>query len=67
VIFKSNKNIETFGQIAGYIFAYFLFTSILFFLLSIVHKIPSSWNYFNIMAVTFAVALAGIIIKRLLK
>jgi len=52
---------------AGYIFAYFLFTTILFFLLSLLHKIPSSWNYFSIMAITFAIALAGIIIKELLK
>lgn len=67
MIFERNKSIEKFGEKIGFIFSYFLFTTILFFILTLLTKIPESWSYFHIMAITFLIALLGIIIKKLLK
>lgn len=67
MIFEQNKGVEKFGEKVGYIFAYFFFTTILFLILMLLNKIPSSWSYMNIMAITFIIALVGMITKRLLK
>lgn len=67
MIFEQNKSITKLGERVGYIFAYFVFTTILFFILGILNKIPVTWSYFHIMAVAFIIALTGIVIKWLLK
>ena len=65
--FEQNKTIEKIGEKTGYIFSYFLFTTILFLLLVILKKIPESWSYFHIMEITILITFIGIIIKKLLK
>lgn len=65
--FESNKSTESVGEKIGFIFSYFLFTTILFFILLILNKIPASWSFFDIMTITFLIALIGAVIKRLLK
>ena len=67
MIFEKNKAIEKFGQKAGYIFSYFLFTTILFFILVLLGKIPESWSYIHVMGITILVVFIGFVIKRLLK
>ncbi len=67
MLFEQNKSLQKFGEKIGFIFSYFLFTTILFFILLLLNKIPESWSYFHIMAITFLIALIGIIFKRLLK
>lgn len=67
MIFEQNISIEKFGEKVGYIVAYFLFTTILFFILVILNKIPASWSYFHMVGITFLVAFTGTIIKGLLK
>lgn len=67
MIFEENKNIEKVGGVVGYLFSYFLFTTILFFILVLLRKIPESWSYFHVMAITILIAFLGIIIKRLLR
>ncbi len=64
--FEGNFN-EKIGERAGYSASYLLFTTILFFVLKLSNKLPESWNYLNVMLVTFIIALIGIIIKKLLK
>lgn len=64
---EKNKLAETFGRIIGYVFAYIVFTTILYFLLRFINKLPSSWTYFHVAGVTICISLIGIIIKRLLK
>lgn len=66
-VFEKNKTAEKIGHRAGYIFAYFLFTTILFFVLALLNKIPLSWNYLHIIAITLTISLTGIAVKRLLK
>jgi len=67
MIFEQNKSLEKLGEKLGYIFSYFLFTTILFFILMLLKKIPQSWSYFHVMGITILIALIGIIIKRFLK
>ena len=67
MIFEENKNIEKVGMMLGYLFSYFLFTTILSFILVVLRKIPESWSYFHVMAITILIAFIGVIIKRLLK
>jgi len=56
-----------FGEKIGYALAYFLFTTVLFFILKLLDKIPNSWSYFHIMMITFLIALLGVVIKRFLE
>ena len=67
MIFEQNRYIEKFGIVLGYTFSYFLFTTILFLILTLVKKIPESWTYFNIMSITVSIALVGIALKKILK
>jgi hypothetical protein len=67
MIFEQNKTIEKFGKKIGYIFSYFLFTTILFFILTILKKIPETWSYIHVMGITVLIALTGALIKRFLK
>jgi hypothetical protein len=65
--FEQNNNIKMFGEKIGYAFAYFLFTTVLFFILILLNKIPNSWSYFHIMMITFLIALLGVVIKGFLE
>lgn len=67
MIFEENKNIEKVGFVFGYVFSYFLFTTILFFILMLLRKIPETWSYFHVMAITILIAFIGVITKRLLR
>lgn len=67
MIFEHNRSVEKTGEILGYIFSYFLFTTILFLILTLLKKIPESWTHLHVMGITALIALIGIIIKRILK
>ena len=67
MIFEENKTFEKLGEKLGYIFSYFLFTTILFFILGVLKKIPESWSYIHVMGIVILIALVGVIIKRFLK
>ena len=65
--FEENNLIEKVGEKLGYIFSFFLFATILFFILEVLKKIPESWSYIHVMGLTALIALAGVIIKRFLR
>jgi len=67
MIFEENKTIENLGGKLGYIFSYFLFTTILFFILGVLKKIPESWSYIYVMGIVILIILVSTIIKRFLK
>ena len=67
MIFEGFKTVEKLGEKLGYIFSYFLFTTILFLILIFLKKIPESWSYFHVMGITIFIAVIGIVIRRLLK
>jgi hypothetical protein len=51
----------------GYLFSYFLMTTLLFFILKFSKRLPDEWNYLNIMVIVAFVAVIGTLIKRGLK
>lgn len=55
------------GEIIGYLFMYFLFTTILYFILNFLDKIPKTWNYFHIIILTGVIVLLGNVIREILK
>jgi len=67
MILDQDKTIEKFGKKVGFVFGYFLFTTILFFLLNASNKIPDFWSYFHIMGITLSITLVGAFLKRHLK
>jgi hypothetical protein len=67
MIFERNSLIEKMGEKAGFITAYLLFTTVLFFILTFLNKIHSSWSYFHIMGITIIISIIGILVARFLK
>lgn len=59
-----NKKIS---HIVGYLIMYFIFTTILYFILHFFDKIPENWNYVHIMFITLLIVIIGKSIKWLLK
>jgi len=66
-MFEQDKSVEKWGEKVGYISSYFLFTTILFFILTLLNKIPESWSYAHVMGITILIVFIGFVIKRLLK
>lgn len=64
---KENKLVDGVGEKIGYIFSLFLSTTILFFILTFLDKLPSLWSYFHVLAIIFLISLFGIILKHFLK
>jgi|TARA_B100001971_G_C18142452_1_gene511129 hypothetical protein len=67
MIFEQNMSIERMGKKLGFIVSYLLFTTILFFILTLLKKIPESWTYIHIMGITILIVLIGAMIKRFLE
>ena len=67
MIFEQNKSLEKLGEKLGYVFGYFLFTTVLFFILLLLKKIPETGSYFHVMGITILIIFIGTILKRLLK
>jgi hypothetical protein len=65
--FEQDKSIVLWGQKAGYLFSYALFTAILYFVLNFTGKIPAEWSVFHIAILTLCIVFAGIVITRLLR
>ena len=56
-----------FAEKLGFITAYFVFTTILFYILRFFRRIPQSWTYFHVIIITLIITLIGVIVKRYLK
>jgi hypothetical protein len=67
MIFRQDKSIKEFGRKTGYLFSYLIFTTMVYFLLNILNKLPNSWSYFHVMFLTFCIILVGETIRRLLR
>ena len=57
---------EKIGIKMGFIFSYFLFTTILFGVLTFLYKIHGL-KYLHVMGITFFIAIVGIMTKEFLK
>lgn len=60
---KSISKVEKIGRITGYIFVYFLFTTILFYMFVLLDRFPASWSYLHLVGITFLITLLGVEIK----
>lgn len=67
VQFDKKNNFELWGKRTGYIFSYFLFTTVLYTVLYFTGKLPAFWTYFHILAITAGIVLIGSILQRMLK
>jgi len=65
--FEENRTIDKVGEILGYLFSYFLFTTISFFILFVLKKVPESWSYIHVAGIVLLIAVVSAAIKRLLK
>lgn len=65
--FEKTESTKLIGRRVGYIFSYFLFTTILYFIFIVLEKMPDSWTYFHVMGITLAVLVLGLILKKALK
>jgi len=51
------------SEIGGFVIMYFVFTTILYFILKFADKLPDTLNYFSLMIITLFIILVGILIK----
>jgi len=65
--FEHSKTIGNFGEKVGFIFSYLLFTTVIFFLFSLLGKLPSDWSYIHIMLITSIITFIGLVIGEYLK
>jgi hypothetical protein len=64
---EKTNTLEKLGEKIGFIIMFFIFSTIFYFILKILEKIPNSWNYFHIMGLVFLITLIGIFINKMLK
>ena len=64
---EENIAIKKIGEGLGYLFSYFTFTTILYFVVYYLEKIPETWTYFHVMLITLIIAYIGFVISWLLK
>jgi len=67
MIFEENKIIEEYGEKAGFLLAYIIFTTILYFIFFFLNKLPTIRSYWYLITATLMITIIGLIIKRLLK
>jgi len=67
MLFKKKVLIEKFNEKIGYLFSYFLFTTIFYYILKFLNKLPENWSYYHIIGITLLIVLIGTILKKILK
>ncbi len=65
--FEENKLIENLSEKVGFVFSYFVFTTVLFFILSYTNRLPQGADYFYAVKITLTIIMTGILLKYLLK
>ena len=67
-MFEKSGVLEKIGEVIGYISAYFVFSTLLFFLLDFLGKLPASCSsYLFVMEIVLGIAVVGAVIRRLLR
>ena len=64
---QSNNMAEKFGLVIGFLFIYFVFTTVLYFILSILERLPANWNYFYVMVLTAIIVFIGFAVRKYIK
>ncbi len=63
---QKSKLIARLGERAGYLFSYLIFTTAVFYVRKFMGA-SGSWSYLHAAGITGSVAVAGIVLRRLLK
>lgn len=63
---QKSKFIATLGEQAGYLVSYIIFTTAVFYVRIFIGA-SGSWSYLHAAGITGAVAVTGIVLRRLLK
>jgi hypothetical protein len=67
MIFEESKVYARWGERLGFVAAYFVFTTVLFFMLWLLKRLPPSYPVINVMISTALIILVGVVVKRLLR
>ena len=67
MIFEKDRSAEKLGEKIGYAFGYFLFSTVLFYMLTFSAKMPAGWSYFHILGIAVLIVLLGSAIKGFLR
>jgi len=67
MIHRDDKNSPKVGKIVGYLFSYFLFATVLYFILKYTDKLPNNWSYINIVLLTLGIVFIGLILGKILR
>lgn len=59
--------LERLGGVSGYIAAYLVFTTVLFFMLTFLEKLPAGWSYLHVAVITAITAILALTVRRLLR
>jgi len=65
--FNHNTHINKMGEKIGFLMAYLLFTIILYFILSFLKKMPTTWTYVHIMGIVLIIVLTGRGVRKILQ
>lgn len=55
------------GNVVGFILMFLVFSTILYYILKVTGKLPSTWNYFDVFLTAFAIVLIGKVLGGILK
>tara|TARA_Y100000310_G_C20336288_1_gene647675 strand:- start:509 stop:712 length:204 start_codon:yes stop_codon:yes gene_type:complete len=61
---EGGSSVEKLGEKLGYVTSYFLFTTILFLVLSLLNKVSGEMAYFFVMGITVLIAILGAFLKK---
>ncbi|RJQ17635.1 hypothetical protein C4573_01505 [Candidatus Woesearchaeota archaeon] len=64
LVFERDTRSESIGEKIGFACAYILFTTILFFILLLLKKLPASWTYLHVAAITAGIAILAFIVRK---
>ena len=63
--FEENTNVKKLGENVGFFVSFFLFSSILYLILSLLHKIPTYVKYIHVVTGVILVYFLGLVLRRL--
>ena len=65
--FDKKQEINKIGRFLGFLFSYFIFTTILYLILNILNKLPQGVGYFHIYLLTAYIVSIGILMRKIIK
>lgn len=67
MVLEEHKASELWGQHCGFLFSYFLSSTVLFLVLNMANKLPEGWNYFHLASIVLLIVLLGKGIQNLIE